>query len=749
MRTSRFTREFKHPVLIDARWGVALLLQIVACVAAAQTGPMPRDATSRSATPSATPSILGGGTEGGAPTPKTYFEQGILVRSGEVIEALGPNLMGDSINEFSGALEFTQIDVSLPGNDALSVAVGRHRAVGAPQTNGGGLFGDWDLEIPHLHAVAAQAEPNWYGAGSKTKFNRCSQFYYPPMTTAYVAGGFLSYTYNAFWDGAHLYVPGIGDQTLFNRNPEYAGQGPANPIFPSDGTAATYPVLTKNHWELRCVALENGPGEGFEARAPDGSRYRFDHMAVRSWPNAKVAGINRGISGSGTIPRVEIWILPTQITDRFGNWVRYTYTGADGWRVASISSSDGRTIGFAYGGNGNRIQSVSDGTRTWTYAYAANGSLQTVTQPDGSQWQLAMDGVPWTPFALPDPDCDGGENGTVDATAKTLTITHPSGAVGSFTLKATYHGRSNVPGSQVTCGTTSNPVSRYFVSRSISSKTLSGPGMAAMTWSYAYSVASGSFAPCNGCVATKTVTVTDPLNNASVKTFGTRFGVDEGLLLSAADGANGGPALRTTSYAYAASDAGPYPSRVGYVNAPADSMSRIYSPQRQRIVNQDGVQFNSTATGFDLYARATGGVQSSSLGYSRPRVVAYYDHTALWVLGQVASVTISGVEASATTFYAGTALPATTTKFGKLQGSYVFAADGTLSQIIDPLNHATTYSDYMRGMPRSITYADGTAMNATIDNIGAVTSVTNEARTTWTYTYDAMGRIASAVPPGG
>ena len=93
MRRSRFTREFEQPALIHARWVVALLLQLVACVAAAQTGPAPRDATPGSAAPNAAPSFLGGGTEGGAPTPKTYFEQGILVRSGEVVEALGPNLM--------------------------------------------------------------------------------------------------------------------------------------------------------------------------------------------------------------------------------------------------------------------------------------------------------------------------------------------------------------------------------------------------------------------------------------------------------------------------------------------------------------------------------------------------------------------------------------------------------------------------------------------------------------------------------
>jgi len=39
----------------------------------------------------------------------------------------------------------------------------------------------------------------------------------------------------------------------------------------------------------------------------------------------------------GLVPRLEIWILPTLVTDRFGNWVRYTYGGTDGWRVTSFS----------------------------------------------------------------------------------------------------------------------------------------------------------------------------------------------------------------------------------------------------------------------------------------------------------------------------------------------------------------------------------------------------------------------------
>jgi len=356
---------------------------------------------------------LPGGGGGEAPPPKTYYEQGILIRSGETVEPLGPDLMGDSINTYSGDVLFSHSDVSLPGNSALPVAVGRRRALGAPTTNGGGLFGDWDLDIPHLHTVAAQNEPNWYGAGSETNFNRCSQFAAPPATYAYVAGGSLAYFSNSFWNSYHLYVPGSGDQTLLKRAPE-------NTIVPSDGSTSTYPVVTKNHWQVSCLpSLDNGAGEGFLARSPDGISYRFDHIAVRPWQLARVAGINMNKSGTGVIYRTQVWILPTLITDRFGNWVRYTYGSTDGWRVTSITSSDGRTITFTYNGSGNRVGSIFDGTRTWSYAYSASGSLQTVTRPDGSQWQFALDAVPASPFFFGDPDCDNGEdNGTIDWTAK-------------------------------------------------------------------------------------------------------------------------------------------------------------------------------------------------------------------------------------------------------------------------------------------------------------------------------------------
>jgi RHS repeat-associated protein len=686
------------------------------------------------------------GDDGGGSTTTrvpTFFDQGVLVRSGEVIQPLGPNLMGDTINEFTGSLAFHHTDVALPGNNALRVAVGRQLATGMRQAAPGtGLFGDWDLEIPHLHTVAIHDHPTWYGGNGLGAFNlnRCSQLTEPPTSNYLANNRIVDIPASSWWSGYQLYVPGVGDQTLFKRL--------SAAVQPTDGIA--YPVLTKQHWQLSCLSvLARGSGEGFVARAPDGTRYQFDHMVQRSYP---VLDTHR----YGKLPRFEIWILPTLVTDRFGNWVRYTYGGADGWQVSAITSSDGRSITFTYNGWGNRIQSVSDGTRTWNYGYDPGGALQTVTQPDGSRWWFFLGDLTRDPFSIEDPGCGSNPYAKWDPNNRVGTLIHPSGASGTFTLKLMMHGRSNVPGSEEACEgphyinglSRANLVSRYFANYTLISKGLGGPGMPGMTWTYDYSTARGSFAPCNGCIATKTVTITDPQANVTQKTFGTRFGIDDGLLLASSEG-NGNTVLRSTSYAYRAPEAGPYPNMVGFWGGDTNSMERIYTPLSQRTITQQGVAFTQTIDAFDVYARATSLSRTSSLGYSRSESTGYYDHTALWVLGQIGSRTVAGVQAESTTFDASTALPTANYTFGKLESIQTFNGDGTLASVTDGLGHTTTLSDYKRGLPQSILHADGTRISGVVNNIGVLTSVTGEAGTTWTYGYDAMGRLASKTPPGG
>jgi RHS repeat-associated protein len=728
----------------------------------------------------------GGGSSSGGGSPNTptssgssssssgggtydYYEQDRLIRSSEVVQPLGPNLMGDEVNEFNGTLAFTQEDVSLPGNNALPVAVGRHLGVGViGPALAEGLFGDWDLEIPHLQTLAASpplGTPDWYGlaADGKTLNDyRCSQFAQAPEMGGRSGGSTVLLSPEWWWDGYHLDVPGAGTQTLISRYP-YTGYTPGNPTLAYEtaqpSTGGPYPVLTKEHWDLSCINLASGGnGEGFLAHAPDGSTYQFDRMVTRAYANTQ---------GSVVAPRAEIWILPSQVTDRFGNWVKYTYGTSDPWQVVSISSSDGREIAFTYYSGTHRVYQVTDQTRTWTYAYSSSGALQSVTLPDGSSWQFELTQLePAYIREKQDVSCYPGiESTQTDTATYTGWITHPSGALGTFTYQDTWHGRTNAIPSSPVCatgsGATGAPMPSYYSNYSLQTKELSGPDMPNMTWTFTYSAAVGAWGPCNPCNGTKTVTIVDASNNTTVNTYGTEYGINEGMLLnSTVDTGKSpslGPTLRATSYAYAASGSPPagapytsaYPAQIGY-NAPISDWSAVtFTPQYQQAVSQQGATFEETITAFDDLARETTLTRSSSLGYSRNESTAYFDQTSLWVLGQVESETIAGLTASNTNYYAATALPQATYAFGKLGYQFTYNADGTLATRTDGLSHTTTLSNYMRGLPQLIQYADSNKVSAVVNNIGTINSATNEANTTWNYTYDAMGRLASATPPQG
>ena len=96
---------------------------------------------------------------------------------------------------------------------------------------------------------------------------------------------------------------------------------------------------------------------------------------------------------------------------------------------------------------------------------------------------------------------------------------------------------------------------------------------------------------------------------------------------------------------------------------------------------------------------------ASAQTYSKTEEIRYYDDTSKWVLGQTASVTCTvsvpastacdGDVVSSTAFDGATALPSSTSAFGKLQSSMTYNADGTLATVKDGRNLTTTLSNWM------------------------------------------------------
>jgi YD repeat-containing protein len=733
-----------------------------------------------------------------------YPEQIKQIRAPDAVTKVGADLFGDSVNLYTGTLEFRQVDVSLKGNNSLPVVVGRRVGTGSSSPyRTDRPFGQWDLDIPHVHGVFG-ATAGWTADGAAS--NRCSSFGAPSGTSGMSNAGY--WDSDEFWGGNFLYVPGYGDQQMLLRD----GANLRSPAWPA--AATLYPIVTRDQWTFSCLpALKNAStlkkrtGEGFLAIAPDGTKYQFDWMVEYS-----TSGLSKSASASFAsttpvltkaqpaetaavsipgaeepatpdedsiyrLPRNQVWILPTKITDRFGNFVTYTYDTTVPENLVSITSSDGRALTLTYvaGINGptRQIETVKEitveGTRTWKYTYIKTGTdlsvveLEKVTFPDASVLNVyGAVSLFHDVHIQPPPGCEdmsgSGTGGYVGV------MTHPSGATGSFTLAVTTHGRSNVKKDCRLAGQSGESIvevnlrPRTFKTMSLTRKEISGAGIETSAWTYDYGPANASWAPCEiGCSSTKEVTVTDPKGNKTIHRFGNRFNETEGQLQQT-DVYEGSSILRSTFMEYQASGTNPYPEYWGYQSNDIGDAEQLRKPipVKRRIVRQQGVDFIYEVNEFDYFARPKDVTKQSLPGAKRREITAFSENYPKWVLGLVDSVSefgsgggVGSTVMLANTYNATTANLETARKFGKLQHTLTYNANGSVASAKDEKNQITKFESYKRGIPQLITFADATKVSYVVDAFGNVASITNQNGVTTNYKYDLVNRVTDILPPVG
>lgn len=689
--------------------------------------------------------------------------------------------------------------------------VGRRIKTGE-KVESGRPFGRWELDVPRIYGIFARMD-GWK-AGDRSDA-RCTKFGAPP--TAISNNGSAFWDYDEFWKGSYLYVPGKGEQRLLLRDPDnpHVPAPAANyPVVTANLWAVSCLSALKNPSTTTVPKIQ---GEGFLAIAPDGTKYYFDWYVRYSVQTlSKVGGAPQGavtvssrlleqqqsgtlpqpgnesvvIGGTeppkpipveppttdsainATLPRDEVWLLASRVEDRYGNWVTYTYDPAKPRNLTRIESSDGRRLDLTYVpdalGSGEVIKTVSDGTRTWTYDYynfPVPGSASTifdlrkVTLPDSSSWSF-----PDSFHNLLHQVTFQNNGGCYDipmftAIDYTGSITHPSGATGTFTLRPTLHGRSKV---QTGCFSTDTPpvVPRYFVTQSVINKTISGPGLNPLSWTIDYGDPNASWDTCANCPETKTVSVTNPENQVTRYTFGNHKDVNEGRLELTEAGWDGSSALQAVANRYRPyigaleANTNPYPKYYG-VGDPSNSgdsaMDSRPAPLDQRVVTRQGTSFAWEASAFDMYARPVEVTRSSSLGYTRTESTVYENNLVKWVLGAVKEVKDLGTGKILVSnqYYGTTADLESVSKFGKLQQKFTYNTDGTLASVADGKNQTSRFSSYKRGIAQRIDYADAKFETAVVNNIGKITSLTDAVSFTTTFDYDAAGRLKSIAYPVG
>ncbi|KFN51027.1 hypothetical protein P873_04585 [Arenimonas composti TR7-09 = DSM 18010] len=431
--------------------------------------------------------------------------------SSQEVGHLGDDLLGDSVSLNDGGLSFFATDVSLPGNAGPGVAVARsYRVKDMRWRIADGAFGDWDIEVP---SISGNYLEGWVdSAGGQA---RCSVGGRPAPDAS---RGIMAWDY---WNGLRLDIPGVGGGTLLEAN----GNQP-------EGTSIVdYPYLTNDHIRVDCLTsgIANPgagiSGEGFVAVTPDGTTYYFDWMATHEEAPLRQGTriiffsdpIGNVIPREYEIPVKRHMLLATRVVDRFGNVVSYKYSNAaDGrTRLVEIRSGeattgaggDGRLLSLSYDSNGN-VSQVSDNTgRVWTYEYGTTPdgrrTLEKVNVPGGDAWTIDL--AQFTDAELDYPLTPGPwerscatelmPQNAGAAASPVGTITHPSGATGTFTLGIRRHGRTNVPlfCANVTGGGQPNDptddvayVPASYDSFSLVAKTITGNGVPTAQWSYDY-----------------------------------------------------------------------------------------------------------------------------------------------------------------------------------------------------------------------------------------------------------------------
>lgn len=427
-----------------------------------------------------------------------YEEQGDLKRGSRSITALGDDFAGDKIDLYTGGVTVGQIDVSLPGNSTLPVAWGR-------RYNLSNHFGGWDIEVPRVSGTFA-AGPSylvnptgwvtWDPTTKKYGTRRCTYFG-APGDVQDVNGGF--WESGEFWSGHRIYVPGEVDEVLLQRDA-------ANNRKPATGS---YPIVTKSDWQVGCTTLALGTGEGFVALSPTGTKYVFDHMVSRAY-----GGIS---NGTGQLGRQEIWILVSQVTDRFGNWVKYTYDSTEPWKVTNILSSDGRELRFTYQTSGAYTVTAYSVTTTQqrTWSYSADGNI--ITQPDGRQWIYSLKKAPVYSSSQQAPHCSNGQwtVAPLVSSPQTSTVTHPSGAIAKFAMDWVRHGVTGILTQANPCPATGTlffdggPTPTYEA-YTIKSKSVEWTNVFSRAWTFEWGPPNGSWDCGTSCIPYKQLAVHGP-----------------------------------------------------------------------------------------------------------------------------------------------------------------------------------------------------------------------------------------------
>jgi|SaaInl0LU_22_DNA_1037365.scaffolds.fasta_scaffold01182_1 RHS repeat-associated protein len=696
------------------------------------------------------------------------------------LQPLGNSLMGDNIDKNTGAISFEHLDISLPGNSNLEVAIRRKIVTGIKFYSASQeAFGNWVLDLPIAYVTYG-----YTASASHPSFNNGCM---TNAGTALTKGHYASAGYATAWfqkdahtEGRLLKVPGKG-LSGFQNEAQLLTSGLSDP---------------KNNWKSGGQSVDSNGRCAEIAIAPDVTKYKFGRHTFRRAKEMRVPAYwenNRGgnsLSGYSypTLSRKFAVYMVTEVEDIHGNWVRYDYSSGSEPRLKKIESNDGRLITIQYQasdnvGNSRLISKITANGREWIYEYD-NLSLEKVTLPDGRYWELGVGtGLDETRPMLAmnlEPTayykCEPSEG--------SFAIKHPDGAIGTFILREEAHrkatvstdmgeshlntgpgwiygstGSHNYAGAYETnsylcrngyyqVGQEPSPDAGAYRAMSLIEKKITGPDLIGSTWAFQYGGHPGT-------PMTKSYTkITQP--DGTVKTYNFHtFGTDHGLLESI-DTMGSDSTTETVTYIYDVTQpVDPNCAIRGeYGDVTGSCYNSVKRPIKKRTISRESVnyvmesEFDKTNGIFNDYGRPNKITRYSSLDVNNKRITEldYWHNTNDNVIGMMETIKRNGKEFAHYDYFT-KGLLQKVYRFGVKWSEYTYNTAGNLYTIQDALNYTATLSNYKRGKPQSIVRRDGSTLSRLVDNNGWVLSETDGLGTTIEYTYNDVGWMTGVNRP--
>lgn len=660
----------------------------------------------------------------------------------ERLTVFGDDFLGDAIDPHTGSLSFSHTDINIPGNSHLPVMLSRQRSTGYTYEDGvNAEFGDWSITVPRLTVVSLSGL-EWDG-------NRCSSDVYSILglvsTGSILHGGSSVMTPDSYSNGIQMELPGQGGQRVLEKV--------NRAMWPSAAKK-----VTKDNWYFTCTTASDG-GEGLIGHAPNGDTYRFDR--AYSLDSAQM-----GFMGASPRDRKKYILAATQVTDVHGNWVKYEYDSLH--RLTAIHANDLRRITLSYSGSSRLIRSATAHGKTWTYAYRTNTFvptdwmpeyyqtltgkvLSTVTQPDGKHWTFNLDLMTGTSAPAGRDSCPRWQ--------RTVSLTHPYGATGTFTLKDTEHRHWFEQLNRRTEYCTnaepepSNGLPPFdddvtTATMSVIKKVISGAAMQDAVWDFQYENDTGASGS-SSYDRTNWTKVTAPKAHYTYyhSWVGELLG---GKLMKKETRATAtGPVLRTEHYTYQQEPGVGSVNSMGapYLATPIHTI-KIETHQDGDIYTQESsYNINQNSSSYSYSKPMSQSVKSNVS--TTPRVTTFtYEHRKNhWILALPKTTTVNN-RLTLENVYDPQGNKTAVRKYNTPFTTFTYHADGNLHTATDAGYRVYTAQNYKRGTPQRVVRPDGNDVNQLVDDFGRITRLEDAMNNVTLYSRDSMGRLTYVDFPG-